>query len=366
MQNISILSQTSPYIRKETSTKRMMFDVLIALTPVVFFSIYRFGLDALARILVSLIIFVGVEALYFLSVTRVDGYNFKDKIINKFKKYTINNFSAPAVSAVIYAMILPDQLHLYVVVMGALFGAAIGKMIFGGLGMNIFNPAGVGRVFIALAFTTFFTGSYGFIDAAAGATALSTSFPEVLNSYSLIDLLVGNIPGSMGEINSLAILFGLAYLLIRKSADYRPVLSGLLIFTALATVAGFILHPTLVFEYVIFQLLSGGLLFGLTFMITDPATSPITRPGRWWFGLIVGSLVFFIRIFGSLPEGVVFALLFGNLMVPLLDYPMWANNRFTKKFYFSFSLVFVALVALTFVILGGYAIWQKQLKVWSH
>ena len=356
MQNTTFLSQTSPYIRKDTSTKRMMFDVLIALTPVVFFSIYRFGLDAFVRILISVIIFVAVEALYFLSVTRVEGYNFTDKIRNKFKKYSINHFSAPAVSAVIYAMIIPDQLHLYVVAMGALFGAAIGKMIFGGLGMNIFNPAAVGRVFIALAFTSFFSGAYGFIDAAAGATALSTSFPNVLNSYSLIDLLVGNVPGSMGEINALAILIGLVYLLIRKSADYRPILSGLLIFTVLATIAGFILYPTLVFEYVIFQLLSGGLLFGLTFMITDPATSPITRPGRWWFGLIIGSLVFFIRIFGNLPEGVAFALLFGNLLVPLLDYPMWSNNLFTKKFYVSYSSVFVLLAVLTFVLLGGYAI----------
>lgn len=356
MQNMTIVSQTSPYIRKDTSTKRMMFDVLIALTPVVFFSIYRFGLDAVSRILISLIVFIGVEALYFISVTRVDGYSFTDKIKNKFKKYTVNNFSAPAVSAVIYAMLLPDQLHIYVVAMGALFGAAIGKMIFGGLGMNIFNPAALGRVFIALAFTSFFSGSYGFIDAAAGATALSTPFPNVLNSYSLVDLFVGNVPGAMGEINALAILIGLIYLLVRKSADYRPIVSGLLIFTVLATVAGYVLYPTLVFEYVIFHLLSGGLLFGLTFMITDPATSPVTRPGRWWFGLIIGALVFFIRTMGSLPEGVAFALLFGNLLVPLLDYPMWANNLFTKKFYFSYSAIFILLTVLTFVILGGYTI----------
>src|SRR5690606_26346187 len=252
-----------------------------------------------------------------------------------------------------FAMLLPDQLHFYVVAMGALFGAAIGKMIFGGLGMNIFNPAAVGRVFIALAFTSFFSGAYGFIDAAAGATALSTTFPNVLNSYSLIDLLVGNVPGSMGEINALAILIGLVYLLVRKSADYRPIVSGLLIFTVLSTITGFILYPNLVFEYVIFQLFSGGLLFGLTFMITDPATSPVTRPGRWWFGLIIGSLIFFIRTFGNLPEGVAFALLFGNLMVPILDYPMWANNLFTKKFYIAYSTVFVLLALLTFVILGG-------------
>ncbi|CDR31466.1 Na(+)-translocating NADH-quinone reductase subunit B [Acholeplasma oculi] len=356
MQNMTFVSKTSPYIRKETSTKRMMFDVLIALTPAVLFSIYKFGVDALIKILLSLIVFVLVEAIYFLAVTKAPGYNFSEKFANKLKKYSINHFSAPAVSAIIYAMILPDKLDLYVVFMGALFGAFIGKMIFGGLGFNLFNPAAIGRVFIAIAFTSFFQGSYGFIDAAAGSTALSTTFPNVLNSYSLIDLFVGNIPGSLGEINSFAILIGLVYLLVRKTIDYRPVVSALLIFTALTFVAGFIMYPQYLFEYVIFQLLSGGLLFGLTFMITDPATSPITRTGRVTFGLIIGTLIFMIRMFGSLPEGVAFALLIGNLMVPLLDYPAWASNRITKKFIAITSLSVICLIVITYMIVGGYLI----------
>src|SRR5690606_36923101 len=149
--------------------------------------------------------------------------------------------------------LLPDQLSLYVVVMGALFGAFIGKMIFGGLGFNIFNPAALGRVFIAVTFTSFFTGSYGFIDAASGATALSTSFPEVFHSYSLVDMLAGNIPGSLGETNSLAILLGALYLLVRKSADFRPPLAALLIFTALTFVAGFFLYPAYLIEFTLFH-----------------------------------------------------------------------------------------------------------------
>lgn len=356
MNNMTFVSNTSPYIRKETSTKRMMFDVLIALTPVVFFSIYKYGLDALSRILLSLIVFVGVEAIYFLCVTKVEGFNLQEKLANKLRKYSINNFSAPAVSAIIFAMLLPDKLDLYVVFMGALFGALIGKMLFGGLGFNLFNPAALGRVFIALAFTTFFAGSYGFIDAAAGATALSTTFPGVLNSYSLVDLFVGNIPGAIGEINSLAILIGAVYLFIRKSADYRPALSALLIFTALTLVAGFILYPNLVLEYVLFQVLSGGLLFGLVFMITDPATSPVTRPGRLIFGLIIGTLIFSIRMFGNLPEGVAFALLIGNLLVPVLDYPLWANNVYRPKFFIGYTISFVLILLVTYLILGGYAI----------
>ncbi|HLT00275.1 MAG TPA: RnfABCDGE type electron transport complex subunit D [Acholeplasma sp.] len=354
--NMTFSKKTSPYIRKATSTKRMMFDVLIALTPVTFYSIYRFGIDALIRILLSVIVFALVELVYFLATTKVEGHDLQEKLVNKFKKYSINNFSAPAVSGLIYAMLLPDQLNLYVVVMGALFGALVGKMIFGGLGFNVFNPAAIGRVFIAVAFTSFFQGSYGLVDAAAGATALSTNFPNVLNSYSILDLLSGNIPGSLGEVNTLAILAGAIYLFVRKSADIRPALSALLVFTGLSLVAGLILYPNLVLEYVLYQVLSGGLIFGLAFMITDPATSPITRPGRYIFGLIIGTLVFAIRQFGNLPEGMAFALLIGNLLVPILDYPTWAKNPIKLKFTLGYVIAFALILGGTFLILGGYII----------
>lgn len=136
--------------------------------------------------------------------------------------------------------------------MGVLFGVVIGKMIFGGLGMNIFNFVVVGCVFIVLVFIIFFIGFYGFIDVVVGVIVLFISFFEVLNSYLLIDLFVGNILGFMGEINFFVILFGFVYLLIRKSVDYRFVLLGLLIFIVFVIVVGFILYFILVFEYVIF------------------------------------------------------------------------------------------------------------------
>src|SRR5690606_30980057 len=104
-------------------------------------------------------------------------------------------------------------------------------------------------------------------------------------------------------------------------------------------------------EYVLYHLLSGGLLFGLVFMITDPATSPVTRPGRWIFGLIIGTLIFSIRIFGNLPEGVAFALLVGNLIVPVLDYPVWANNVYKPRFFIGYGLSFLMIVVITFLIL---------------
>lgn len=352
----SIVKKTSPYIRKETSTKRMMFDVLIALTPVTFFSIYKYGLDALVRILISLVVFILTELIYFLATTKVEGYTFKEKLQAKFKKYSINQFSAPAVSGLIYAMLLPDKLSLYVVFMGALFGAFVGKMIFGGLGYNIFNPAALGRVFIAVTFAGFFQGSYGFVDQTSGATALSMGFPNAFNAYRLTDLFVGNIPGAMGEVHSLLILVGAIYLIIRKSADFRPMVSALVIFTVLTTIAGIILYPYHVVEYVLFHLLSGGLLFGLAFMVTDPVTSPITRPGRWYYGLIIGTLIFMIRTFGALPEGVAFAILIANVLVPIIDYPRWATNRFTKKFFLTYGLSFALICVISFLVLGGYTI----------
>ncbi|WP_162164070.1 RnfABCDGE type electron transport complex subunit D [Acholeplasma hippikon] len=354
MQKVNIVPRTSPYVRKETSTKRMMVDVLIALTPVTFFSVYKYGMDALTRILVSLLVFILVEAVYFLSVTKAEGDHFSERLSNKFKKYSINNLTAPAVSGLIYAMLLPDQLPFYAVIMGALFGSLVGKMIFGGLGFNIFNPAALGRVFIAISFTTLFQGSYGAVDAAAGATPLSTQFPNVFNSYSLIDMLTGNIPGAMGEINSILILMGMAYLIIRKSADFRPILSASLIFVVLTTIAGYFLQPNHLVEFVLYHLLSGGLLFGLAFMVTDPATSPVSRPGRWYFGLIIGTVIFAIRIFGNLPEGVAFALLFANMLTPVIDYPLWSTNKFKTRFFVTYGVSFALITLFGFLLLGGY------------
>ncbi|MFA5692526.1 MAG: RnfABCDGE type electron transport complex subunit D [Acholeplasmataceae bacterium] len=353
MTNITFTKNTSPYIRKETSTKRMMFDVLIALIPITIFTVYKFGLSSLIKILISLIVFVLVELIYFLATTKATGFNFKERFINKFSKYTINHISAPLVSGLIYVFLLPDQISLYVVVMGALFGSLVGKMIFGGLGSNLFNPAALGRVFVGVAFAGFFTGSYGFVDAGAGATALGTEFPGVLNSYSILDLLIGNIPGSLGEINAILILIGAAYLFIRRSADFRPALVGLLTFTLFITVAGFFLHPDYLIEFVLYHVLSGGLLFGLSFMITDPATSPVTRPGRVWLGFIVGFIIFSIRIFGNLPEGVAFAILFGNLITPLIDYPKWSTNLYKKRFFISFGTTVVLLIGVVALVLGG-------------
>jgi len=353
------VKQTSPYIRKDVSTKRMMIDVLIALIPVVAFSIYRFGFDAILRIVVSLVVMIGLEALIF-GLTHKPGKAEKwlERVKSRFADYTINNVTAPAVSAIIFAMLVPSKLPIYAVVVGAAFGIVIAKMLFGGLGSNIFNVAAAGRIFIALAVTSMFDGTYVGVDLVAGATALTTfrsglGFPGVLNSYSLTELFFGYIPGAMGEINSAAILIGAVYLLFRKSADYRVMLSTALTFTVLMFFAGLKLYPDMALEFVLFQLFSGGLMFGLVFMVTDPVTSPVTRPGRWLYGLLVAVVVVLIRLFGAYPEGVAFAILFANMFVPLIDYPKWATNKIKPAFVVSFIVLLAVFSLVVFFGVGG-------------
>jgi electron transport complex protein RnfD len=219
------VKKTSPYIRKDVSTKRMMTDVLIALIPVVVFSIYRFGMDALLRISLSVSIMVLIEALMFglmQTPKKADTWLLRTK--SRYEKYEINHLIIPAISGVIYGLIIPSKLPIYAVIVGAVFAIVIAKMLFGGTGNNIFNVAAAGRVFIGLALTKMFTGTYVETDLIAGGTALTAlkgnlGFPYVLDSYSVFDAFLGNIPGSMGEMSALAILIGAVYLLILRSSD---------------------------------------------------------------------------------------------------------------------------------------------------
>jgi electron transport complex protein RnfD len=354
------IKQTSPYIRKAVSTKRMMTDVLIALIPVVAFAIYRFGVDALVIIILSLVTMIGLEAVAFGMTHKPEKSDqFIIRLKSRYKGYSINNIIVPAISAIIFAMIVPSKLPPYAVVVGASFGIVVGKLIFGGTGSNIFNPAAVGRIFIALALNDMVAGKYVNVDLVAGSTALTTireggiGFPDALNSYSILELFMGNIPGAMGEISAAAILLGALYLLIRRSADYRVMLSSTLTFIILITLAGLKLYPGNVLNFTLYQLFAGGLIFGVVFMITDPVTSPVTRPGRWIYGIMVGSLVVLIRLFGAYPEGVAFALLFSNMFVPLIDYPKWSTNKFKPVFILSCIAVIAILGLVVYFGVGG-------------
>lgn len=343
------VAKTSPYIRKPVSTKRMMADVLIGLLPILAFATYRYGMDYLLKVVVASLIAVVAEAVVFGIIKEQD-----ETYLERFKtKYTINNVIPPIVTAVIFMFTLPATVSYYVVVVGILFAIVVVKMIFGGLGRNVFNPAGAARVFVGLALGSFIT--YVDIDGAAGATALSVPFSEVFRYYSISDLFFGNIPGSAGEISAIAILIGGGYLLIRRSADFRVVVSSLGVFTILMLVAGLGMGLGVdTFRFVLFQLLSGGLLFGVFFMATDPVTSPYTRPGRMIFGGLIGLLIVLIRLFGNLPEGMVFSLIIANFIVPIIDYKRWTTNQYSKKFVITSSAVIAIFALIVFIGVGGF------------
>lgn len=345
-----LIKETSPYIHAKSSVKRMMVDVLIALLPVVIFSIVMNGWNALYVILLSLVTMISAE-LIFVYLTKQEAYNgekikFKDKIKTAYKKATINNITAPAISAVIYAMIMPAGSNWYIVIVGALIGIVVGKLLFGGLGSNIFNPAALGRVSVMICFGADIT----YLDAVAGGTPLEQLSESLtnINNYSLSDLFLGFIPGSMGEVSALLILVGGIYLLVRKSADWRPVVSMIATFMFLMFMTGFCIPEVSSLKFMLYQTLAGGLLFGAVFMVTDPVTSPTSGPGRFTYGIIVALLAAFIRLLGAYPEGVAFAILLGNMLVPVIDYYKWQSNKITYKH----IILWAALIFGSTIILG--------------
>lgn len=342
---MKLVRETSPYIRKPVSVTRMMLDVLIALVPVVIYSIIKFGWYALAILVISLICMIGTEVLYHLAVNKK---SFKEK-------FSINWIITPAISATIYAMIVPSNMHLYAVGMGAVISIFLGKLVFGGLGSNIFNPAGLGRVITSIMWPMAWTAIS--TDVNGGATALSTlgvikeglaGLPAALDSISVLDLFLGNTPGATGEGCVIAILIGAIYLFVRRSADYRVTLSMIVSFALMILVAGLAAGNINVGKFLICHLFSGGLLFGAVYMVTDPVTSPVTQRGRIIFGAGVGILVAFIRIFGAYPEGVAFAILIMNAFVPAIDYHKWSSTKYTKKF----IIIGLSVLAILLLIMG--------------
>ena len=367
---MTIVKETSPHLRRKSSVSRMMLDVLIALLPVVVYSIVLTQWKAVVILAVSLGIMIASEFVFVGIKNKMpyDGtkHTFKEKFKYAYSKYSVQNVLTPSVSAVIYSMILPASLadHLYVVAVGALAGIVLGKLLFGGLGSNIFNPAAVGMVVAKISFgaNAFYNTVDPFYSANLGGTVLTVVSEQgylAMNSQfvNVLDLFLGRCPGTLGEVSALLILVGAAYLFIRRSADFRPFIAYLGTFLVLILIAGICICSKLGFEnlsywrFVGVELFSGGILFGATFMITDPVTSPINRPGRYIYGMIAGVCTVFIRLFAALPEGVVFSILIANMFAPVIDYYKWSSNKFTAKKLIWMASILVAAIAVVVIVL---------------
>lgn len=303
---MNLVITESPHIRIDFDTRKIMLSVLIALLPPIFASIYFFGLNALRIILVSII-----------------SCLFSEYIFLKFRKKTPELLDGSAIiTAILYALVLPPSLPGWMVALGGIFAIIFGKQVFGGLGYNIFNPALIGRAFLMAAYPIHLTTFVYPLHYRPKLDALTVATPLGLAKFSNVltpikDLFWGNIPGSLGETSCLAILIGVPFLLIKKIIDWRIPFSILLTVVILSSFTWFI-NPDKYFSP-LFHLFAGGLMLGAFFMATDPVTTPLTKLGRIIFGIGVGSLIFVIRSWGGLPEGVMYSILVMNGFTPLIN-----------------------------------------------
>ena len=278
--------------------------------PALLVGFYFFGFGALIVTLTSVISCVLFEYL-------IQRFMLKTKP-------TIHDGSA-IVTGVLLAMNLPANIPFWMVILGALFAIGVAKMSFGGLGNNPFNPALAGRVFLLISFPVAMTTwpvpsplSITYLDAATGATPLSTLKGSHAEIPQLLDLLTGNMGGSLGEVSAVAILLGLLYLLVRKIITWHIPVS-ILLTVAVFTGILYLANPE-EFASPTFHLLTGGLMLGAVFMATDYATSPMNKRGMVIYGVGIGVITVVIREFGAYPEGVSFAILIMNAFTPLINH----------------------------------------------
>jgi electron transport complex protein RnfD len=319
----------SPHISKHLSTRSVMIDVIIALTPAMAAAGYYFRIHAMVLICTCVVSCVATEWLC--------------NVVCK-KANSLGDFSA-VVTGIILALSLPPKLPIWTAVIGSIFSIAIGKMVFGGLGANIFNPAMVGRTFLTASFGMLMTTwavpatldpnmskvaqenilATNTREFRTQATPLAWSKMAIKNDlgadiYSEQQLratFTGEIGGCLGETSVIALLIGGIYLLIRRTINIHITLAVITSAFVFATIA--FLRDSYTYVPPLFHLYSGGLMLCAFFIATDPVTAPLTRMGMWIFGIGVGMITMLIRIAGVYPEGVMFSVLLMNAVTPLID-----------------------------------------------
>lgn len=302
---------SSPHIVTSNSVRGIMLDVIIALCPALIVSTYFFGPRVLIMTLISVVSCVVFEWLY--------------RLVLK-KSFSLDDLSA-CVTGMLLAMCLPVNAPYWLPVVGAFFSVVVVKQLFGGIGKNFLNPALAGRVFLfsfpalmnsfASAGTDFWTSLFGTADAVTSATPMASLHQGILPDLTITQMLLGEHGGSMGEVPALMLILGGIYLLLRRVISWRiPVcyIGTVAVLTFLFPLGG-----NDRFEWMIANLLCGGLLLGAIFMATDYVTSPVTVKGQFIYAIGCGALTVFLRYFGTYPEGVSFSILIMNACVPLFD-----------------------------------------------
>ena len=312
--NLKLIASSSPHIRSVENTRSIMLDVIIAMLPALFWAIYNFGFKALLSVVVSVVACLFWEWLY-------------RKLLKK--PQSIGDLSA-VVTGILLAFVCPPELPWWAPVIGAFFSIVVVKQLYGGIGCNFLNPALAGRAILLASYATAMTtwtlpsSKKELADVISTATPLAImkegtveKFTELTTNYSVADMFIGRVGGSLGEVSALALLLGGAWLLIRKVISWHtPVafIGTVAILTLISAPAG--IDNV---QYMLYNVFGGGLMLGAIFMATDYATSPVTKPGQLIFGIGCGLITCFIRRFGSYPEGVCYSILIMNCTTWLLD-----------------------------------------------
>ena len=300
---------SSPHVRSKDTTSKIMLYVIMALLPTSLFGIYNFGIRALILILVTIASCVASEWIF-------------NKIVHK--KNSIDDLSA-VVTGLLLALNLPASLPWWEAVIGGVFAIVIVKMMFGGLGQNFMNPALGARCFLLISFTGRMT-SFVY-DGVSGATPLATIRANIeagnaaLDGVNSMDMLIGNIAGTIGETSVIAIVIGAIILILKGIIDLRIPGTYIVTFALFIGIFGGFVDGIGFFnvQYMTAELCGGGLMLGAWFMATDYVTSPITKKGQIVYGILLGCLTGLFRLFGGSAEGVSYAIIFSNLLVPLIE-----------------------------------------------
>ncbi len=315
MSNLLTVSP-SPHVHTDDSVNKIMYRVVLAMVPALIWSVVVFGIDALRVTLIAVIASVGFEYLIQRFILKV--------------KPSVTDGSA-LVTGLLLAFNVPSNLPWWIIIVGALMAIGVGKMSFGGLGTNIFNPALVGRVFLLISFpvqmTSYPVPKMSDVDAVTSATPLGILKEGLMSGEplselagelpSLSDLLMGNMSGSLGEISALMLILGGLYMLVRRVITWHTPVSVL---GSMFIMAGiFRMIDPAIYVGPTYHLLTGGAMLGAIFMATDMVSSPMTGKGQLIYGVGIGVITMSIRLFGAYPEGISFAILIMNAFTPLIN-----------------------------------------------
>ena len=317
--NLKLIATSSPHIRAAETTRSIMLDVIIAMVPALVWAVITFGVEALLLTAVSVVGCVFWEWLY-------------RKLMKK--PQSVGDLSA-VVTGMLLAFVCPPSTPLWMILIGDFFSIIVVKQLFGGIGKNFVNPALAGRAFLlgsyASAMTTWvdpaanktplFGGTVDVVTTATPLAMMKSGDLEALSQYSIMDMFLGKIPGSLGEVSALLLIVGGLYLIIRKVINWQTPVA----YIATVAVLTFLFprYGASGLDWMLYSIFGGGLMLGAFFMATDYATSPVTKKGQLIFGIGCGLCTVFIRYFGSYSEGVCYSIMIMNLCVALID-------KFTK------------------------------------